>query len=306
MTGICDTLRRKRKKHPKPPPKPPVPKPPVPSPGDPPVVVNPNPIPNPPPTPTPTPGPPVVIPPVVKATKIQIVNRSTVVRDADGQAYTSALLKQIAQFLDPATGWPQSGPYTLGFVPAGKLTDLKAWQVLLLDDSDQAGALGYHDVTPAGLPLGKVFAKTDIQYGESVSVTASHELLEMIGDPNINQVVDAPNGDTYILENCDAVQGDTYTIDGVKLSDFVFRSWFGTGKQRVGAGTKMDYLGRLTKPFTLSKGGYISIDRHDGTGWTQIFGQLGAAGHGYAARPKVGSRRERRSIPRDEWIRSAS
>ena len=32
--------------------------------------------------------------------------------------------------------------------------------MLVLDTSDQAGALGYHDVTPQGLPLGKVFAKT--------------------------------------------------------------------------------------------------------------------------------------------------
>ena len=37
-----------------------------------------------------------------------------------------------------------------------------------------------NDVTREGLPLGKVFAKTDQQYGEKWTGTASHELLEML------------------------------------------------------------------------------------------------------------------------------
>ena len=55
-----------------------------------------------------------------------------------------------------------------------------------MDDSDQAGALGYHDLTSAGLPMGKVFARTDLQNNLSWTVTVSHELLEILGDPMIN------------------------------------------------------------------------------------------------------------------------
>jgi len=50
---------------------------------------------------------------------------------------------------------------------------------VILDDSDQAGALGYHDLTSDGLPIGKVFAASDLKAGTSWTVTASHELLEM-------------------------------------------------------------------------------------------------------------------------------
>ena len=32
------------------------------------------------------------------------------------------------------------------------------WQIVVLDNSDQAGALGYHDYTPSGKPVAKVFA----------------------------------------------------------------------------------------------------------------------------------------------------
>jgi hypothetical protein len=40
-----------------------------------------------------------------------------------------------------------------------------------------------------GFPIGKVFAASDLKAGTSWTVTASHELLEMLGDPNINLTV---------------------------------------------------------------------------------------------------------------------
>ena len=56
----------------------------------------------------------------------------------------------------------------------------------MTDNPDQAGALGYHEITSQGTPLGKVFAKLDLQSGASWTVTLSHELLEMLADPWIN------------------------------------------------------------------------------------------------------------------------
>src|SRR3974390_491063 len=38
------------------------------------------------------------------------------------------------------------------------------------------GALGYHDKTSGGQPIGKVFVKTTLSDKEKVSVTANHEL----------------------------------------------------------------------------------------------------------------------------------
>ncbi len=51
------------------------------------------------------------------------------------------------------------------------------WWIIVSDNSDQAGAGGYHDLTDEGKPLGKVFAKTDMQSGSSWTVAFSHELL---------------------------------------------------------------------------------------------------------------------------------
>jgi hypothetical protein len=52
--------------------------------------------------------------------------------------------------------------------------------------ADTAGALGYHDLTHDGQPISKVFVKTTIKDGELVSVTACHELFEMVIDAIAN------------------------------------------------------------------------------------------------------------------------
>src|SRR6266581_3514657 len=97
---------------------------------------------------------------------------------------------------------------------------------------DFAGALGYHDLTKQGLPLGKVFAGSDMKLGYNWTVTASHELLEMLADPDINLTAFVQDSDTsgilYAYETADACEADEYgyKIDGVLVSDFVFPSWF--------------------------------------------------------------------------------
>ena len=76
----------------------------------------------------------------------------------------------------------------------------------MLDDSDQANALGYHDLTSEGLPIGKAFAASDLKAGTSWTVTARHELLERLGDPNINLTVFVQNSNSagilYAYEVC--------------------------------------------------------------------------------------------------------
>jgi len=54
-----------------------------------------------------------------------------------------------------------------------------SWWLVFLDDSDQADALAYHDLTEDGLPISKVFVKTILADNASVSVGATHELCEM-------------------------------------------------------------------------------------------------------------------------------
>jgi hypothetical protein len=96
----------------------------------------------------------------------------------------------------------------LTFFPNGQPLTRGWWQVVIVDNPDQAGALGYHEMTGAGTPLGKVFAKLELDSGSSWTATLSHELLEMLADPWINWCAMGSDGRIYALEVCDAVEDD--------------------------------------------------------------------------------------------------
>ena len=235
--------------------------------------------------------------------KVAVINASTVVADADVQAAVPALQTQVSR--DFASAWGIDAE--LSFVPSGATPPAGIWWLTILDNSDQAGALGYHDVTPDGLPLGKVFAGTDLQSGSSWTVTASHELLEMLADPEINLTVfaqaDNTSGRLYAYEVCDACEADSlgYSINGTLVSDFVFPAWFETS--RAASSAQFDFGKKITAPLQLLAGGYIGVfDVTSGQGWTQI--TAAGAARTYSMRAPVGSRRERRRTFRDQWMRS--
>lgn len=234
--------------------------------------------------------------------EIAIINASTVVPDDKAAKVVAALQIQVHRDFYPVWGVDAH----LTFVPKGKKPAKDAWQLVILDNSDQAGALGYHDITKAGLPLGKVFASSDKQFGLQWSVTASHELLEMLGDPDINLTAfvqtDDHTGKLYAYEVCDACEADQfgYDINGVLVSDFVFPAWFESFRQPNK--TQFDYGKQITAPFQLLTGGYISVFQVGCGGWVQL--TAAGAPQAYAARPKVGARRERRKTPRTQWLKS--
>ena len=72
--------------------------------------------------------------------------------DAEIRPVVEALRKQVSNDFRPAWGVDAK----LNFVGNAPPPD-GTWWLAILDDSDQAGALGYHDLTPDGLPIGKVF-----------------------------------------------------------------------------------------------------------------------------------------------------
>ena len=253
-------------------------------------------------------------------TKIAIMNRSTVLQDGAVAAIVPALQTQVNRDFGPVWGCDAD----LGFVPSGAMPPAGAWWLVVLDNSDQAGALGYHDLTSEGLPLGKIFAGTDLAYGYRWTITTSHELLEMLADPDINLTVfvqpNAISGLLYMHEVCDACEADQYgyAIDGVQVSDFVFPAWFESF--RTNGSVVFDQGNLITQPFQLLPGGYIGVfDVILGTGWQQLVADNGlnatdvqavrqalraAPGFRYAMLPRVGSRRERRRKPRYLWRRS--
>jgi hypothetical protein len=155
------------------------------------------------------------------------------------------------------------------------------WAIGMFKDADQPGALGYHDMTPHGQPLAKVFPLLDAQDGGSLSVTISHELVEMLADPWLSKAVQSRDGKFWAYETADAVESDEYELDGVKLSNFVTPAYFEPPTNL--AGLKLDYLGLVKKPFEVRPGGYMQW--HSGAGgWHQVEHKAEDASHARAPR----------------------
>lgn len=233
--------------------------------------------------------------------KVSVINACTVLTDAQIAPVVTNLQTQVTRDFAPLWGTAAD----LVFVPKAGRPDPKSWWLSIMDNSDIQGALGYHDVTSAGLPLGKVFAKTDIQYGYSWTVTASHELLEMLADPEINLTVFDQNsisgGRLWAYEICDPCEDDSqgYLIGNTRVSDFVTPQYF---QRHLPGGTKYDYKGLIRAPFQILSGGYMAVfDIRSGTGW-KVTTSDGKPS--FRARPGKGSRRERRFTPRDLWVPS--
>jgi hypothetical protein len=234
---------------------------------------------------------------------IAVINESTVLADAEVTPVVAALQKQVTNDFRPV--WGVDAELTI--VASGTPPPAGSWWLVLLDDTDQANALGYHDLTTEGLPIGKVFAVSDLKAGTSWTVTASHELLEMLADPNVNLTVFVQNSNTagmlYAYEVCDACEDDSYgyQIDNILLSNFVYPTWFESF--RAEGSTQFDRLNKIQSPLGLLSGGYIGVfNVNSGSGWTQETAEKHPTN--LRNRGTVGTRRERRNTPHDLWVNS--
>jgi hypothetical protein len=179
-----------------------------------------------------------------------------------------------------------------------------SWWIVFLDDSDQANALAYHDLTDKGLPLSKVFVKTIVADNSNVSVGATHEICEMAVDPTINLAAQDNGGTFWAYEVCDPVEDEQYgySINGVLVTDFVTPAWFGF-KSAQGP---LDFQQHVTAPFQILTTGYEQKFDTNG-GWTQVNGEKVAdAAKSRILHAPTGSRRHRRAKTHAEWTRSSS
>lgn len=97
--------------------------------------------------------------------------------------------------------------------------------------------------------------------GDQLSITLSHELLELLVDPSGTRVIEAPDLDPYsggqqvkyLVEVCDPCAVFSYDIDGVPVSDFVLPSFYDPN-----ATGKVDFADFLARPLSVPRGCYIS------------------------------------------------
>src|SRR2546428_14028946 len=88
--------------------------------------------------------------------KIVCFNRATVALGVDFARLIAAMQKYVDLHVAPVWATPARLIQGRGFRKG-------AWAMTFLDDADQPGALAYHDLTPDGLPLAKVFVKTTLE-----------------------------------------------------------------------------------------------------------------------------------------------
>jgi hypothetical protein len=220
--------------------------------------------------------------------QIAVINESTAIADADVQKMLPAFSQQWNTDLKQIWGVDDA---TFPFVPKGQPPDSGSWWMVFLDNSDQAGALAYHDLTDEGWPISKVFVKTIVDDKASVSVGATHEMCEMAVDPWLNSAYQDLQGIFWAGEVCDPVEDDQYgyEINGILVTDFVTPNWFG----HQNAQTQIDFKGHAATAFEVLSGGYAQkFDPQQG--WVQVTGSQ-ARRSKMASHAAEGSRRERRA-----------
>jgi hypothetical protein len=229
---------------------------------------------------------------------IACFSRATVPLGVDLETLVKAMQAYVDRYVAPVWGAPARLVVSKGFRK-------NAWAMVFLDDADQPGALAYHDLTPSGLPLAKVFVKTTLANGDLVSVSASHELVEMLVDPAINLMSTGPDPKVvYAYESADPVEELRFNVNGIAMSDFVYPSYF-EGFHKPGS-VPFDQMRAVSRPFEILKGGYQIILKNGK--WTQIFGsavkQRRFAGEDRRGHRSQVRRRRRRERTRDVRVRA--
>jgi len=154
--------------------------------------------------------------------------------------------------------------------PSDDAIPTDVWPISLVDVPK--GGLGIHLNAESGQPFAEVQATNDW------SLTASHELLEMVTDPygrNFKQGRDiTPKSDghlvSYLVEVGDPCEIYSYNILNVQVSDFVTPSYysnpFGPPPSPF---VMLDFMRKLTKPYEVPSGCYLSWQDHVDNSWHQ-------------------------------------
>ena len=182
--------------------------------------------------------------------KIACFTRAKTPMGVDFNALIAAMQKFVDDHLSPVWGTPANLVKSGGFLKG-------AWAIVFLDSEDDASLEGYHDLTPEGLPMSKVFVKNILKQKDQVSVAASHELAEMLVDPAANLYSTGPRVNRlYDYEVADPVEELFFKVDGIAMTNFVYPAYFETFHKR--GSTRFDHMEALDLPFALHLGGYQS------------------------------------------------
>lgn len=203
---------------------------------------------------------------------ISVVNLTEgAISQAKLRRYARAINHQLERHFAPA--WDMVARLEVIDLPAKRrdarrIDKLRGDAVLFVEANVRESEYdGFHEANARGIPYGVVFVDLAEALEEELSVTMSHEAIELVADPQSNLLVPGPHPDRskrrqvlFWYELCDAVQDESYEIRGVKVTNFVLPLYFTLGEQKGG---QNDYLGRRSKyrleSFGVNPGGYVGF-----------------------------------------------
>jgi len=164
---------------------------------------------------------------------------------------SAACQKQVMRDLAPI--WNISA--TVDAFPDLDDLPIGTWPVIVMDTIPYAAA-GIH-LDEDGQPFSLVTMSSDW------SLTASHEILEMLVDPSGNRMLPGfspRQGQArvqFLVEVCDPSEAWQfgYTVNGVQVSDFYTPEYFAPVHVD---GTRYSFTGAIKAPRTVLEGGYLS------------------------------------------------
>ena len=194
--------------------------------------------------------------------RIACFNRAKTPLGADLDSLIAAMQRYVDECVAPVWGTPARLMKSRGFVKG-------AWAIVFLERAGDKSTEGIHDLTPDGLPLAKVYVRTTLANKDMVSVSASHELVEMLVDPATNLMTSGPDAKAmYSYESADPVEDVSFDVNGIPMSDFVYPAYFETFHKP--GSVPFDHSRKVRRPFEILSGGYQQIFKRGR--WTDIWG----------------------------------
>jgi hypothetical protein len=183
---------------------------------------------------------------------------------SDVARVAAALQRQVTRDFAPI--WDVSA--TLDGFPRLEDVPVGYWPMMIVPDVQ--GAAGVH-LDKDGQPYAL------IEMSDSWSLTASHEMLEMLADPFGNRLIPGRSIKRgqgrveYLVEVCDPSEAADfgYTVNDVLVSDFYTPRFFDPVRS---VATRYSFTGALDRPRQVLRGGYLSW--HDPSSdhwWQQIW-----------------------------------
>lgn len=187
---------------------------------------------------------------------LALISESAFIGQGDVMAMAAALQKQASRDLAPI--WDIGA--TVDPFPNLHAVPTDYWPIIIRDDIEDRGLAGIHKAGD-GQPFGLVTA-----FGgdlDMVSLTASHEMLEMLVDPSGERWVAGECPDprqgrvNFLVEIADPCMGreHAYQANSVWVSDFYTPRYFDPVPS---ASVRYSFTGAIRAPRQVLPGGYLS------------------------------------------------